>query len=115
MDNERFNEDEGCNAGGFSCNSIVTSEGIEDEAILEELHGPAKPQDKLCMPFILPLEEFRQFQRDYYMMKKEGRINLVDGSKVKYAHRMADTVKLQMVLLSELYGRRQELTEFEKE
>lgn len=49
------------------------------------------------------------------MMKKEGRINLVDGSKVKYAHRMADTVKLQMVLLSELYGRRQPLTEYEKE
>jgi len=53
-------------------------------------------------PFIMTDDEFQKYQKDYYLMKKEGKINLLDSSKVKYKHRISDAVKLQMVLMSEL-------------
>ena len=46
-------------------------------------------------------------------MKKEGKINLVDGSRAKFNHRMNESVKIQMVLMSEALGYRKQLSEEE--
>jgi len=60
-------------------------------------------------------DEFQKYQKDYYIMKKESKINLLDSSKVKYKHAISDAVKLQMVLMSEVMGLRQPLGEAEVE